>query len=87
MAYGTKPKKNKALNIELQIEGVWFTEVDSYMGTTIDSTLNIRQQISKLNQHLSLKLTSTEKLDTTLVRTLHSSYTGSLFCPALMIMT
>ena len=62
--YGTKQRKTKAPQIELKLGDVELREVDSYkyLGTIIDSTLTGRKQLAKLNQNVSMKLTSFRRI-------------------------
>ena len=62
--YGTKTRKNKAIKTNLKIGNINIKEVDTYkyLGTTLDSTLTARQQLSRLNQSLALKLKTLRKM-------------------------
>ena len=62
--YGTKIRKSKAPQISLSIDGATIKEVEAYkyLGTTLDSTLTAKSQLSRLNQTLALKLKTLRKM-------------------------
>ena len=62
--FGTKHKKRQAQPIQLKIGNAILNEAESYkyLGTVLDSTLNIAPQISRLNQILAPKMNSFRKM-------------------------
>ena len=62
--FGTKKLKAKAVDIAVKIGNVVLKEVDSYkyLGTTLDATLTLNQQMARLNQQLAIKLNTFRKL-------------------------
>ena len=62
--YGTKARKARAQAITLHIGGSQIQEASAYryLGTVIDSTLNGNQQLARLTQSLSLKMTTIRKM-------------------------
>lgn len=80
--FASKANKKRIQNFKLKIGTETLREVETYqyLGTSLDSMLNGTKQLSKLNRHLAIKLTSFRK-----IRNCMSERTASMFYKATIL--